>query len=774
MNRLKTIAVAGVTLGTISGCGTAVEPALPCDSAVEKRIEAILGKMTLEEKIGQMTQLTIGVIMDEEREHLVPELMDTVFGKYKVGSILNVIGNSAPRKEKYVRIISEIQEKSLKEIGIPCLYGLDQIHGASYIAGATLFPQEINLAATFSRGYAEDMGRVTAYETRAALVPWTFSPVMDLGREPLWPRMWESFGEDTYLNAELAKAMVHGLQGDDPGNVDGNHIAACIKHYMAYGVPVSGQDRTPSKVSDAELREKYFEPFKQCIRNGALSLMVNSSSNNGVPFHANHKLLTVWLKENLAWDGLIVTDWNDINNLYYRDRIATSEKDAVRLAINAGIDMAMVPSTWKFCIDLKELVEEGAVGMDRIDDAVRRVLRLKMRLGLFENPVWDTDCYTDFACEAFSSNALAAALESEVLLKNNGVLPLKGTERILVCGPNANCMRCLNGGWSYTWQGDASDAHSKDYNTIYEALSGRFPGQVTWCPGLEYAPEKGNNWYEEGEPDFKTLLRAASGADVIVACVGERSYCETPGNWKDLNLSAKQQELVRVLSRTGKPVVLAYSGGRPRVIREIEPLSDAVVALMLPGNYGGDAFASLVAGDVNFSGKLPFTWPKYTAGYAPYDYKVSENVATMEGEYNYDAKMDSQWQFGEGLSYTSFEYSSLYCDRTEFSSDDVLTFTVDVKNVGNRAGKEAVLLFTSDMYASEVPDVRRLRAFDKVAVEPGQTQKVTLSVKASDLAFVGQDGRWRLEKGDFRVACGPLSLIVRCTEDRIWEEPDIL
>ena len=428
---------------------------------------------------------------------------------------------------------------------------------------------------------------------------------------------------------------MHGLQGDDPGNVDSNHIAACIKHYMAYGVPVSGQDRTPSKVSDAELREKYFEPFQQCIRNGALSLMVNSSSNNGVPFHANHKLLTVWLKENLAWDGLIVTDWNDINNLYYRDRIATSEKDAVRLAINAGIDMAMVPSTWKFCIDLKELVEEGAVGMDRIDDAVRRVLRLKMRLGLFENPVWDTDCYTDFACEAFSSNALAAAIESEVLLKNNGVLPLKGTERILVCGPNANSMRSLNGGWSYTWQGDASDAHSKDYNTIYEALSGRFPGQVTWCPGLEYAPEKGDNWYEEGEPDFNTLLRAASRADVIVACVGERSYCETPGNWKDLNLSANQQELVRVLSRTGKPVVLAYSGGRPRVIREIEPLSDAVVALMLPGNYGGDAFASLVAGDVNFSGKLPFTWPKYTAGYASYDYKVSENVATMEGEYNF-------------------------------------------------------------------------------------------------------------------------------------------
>ncbi|MGN0189452.1 MAG: glycoside hydrolase family 3 N-terminal domain-containing protein [Candidatus Cryptobacteroides sp.] len=774
MKTLRTLAVAGVTLGAISGCGTAVEPALPHNPAMEKRIDAILEEMTLEEKIGQMTQLTIGVIMDKEREHLVPELMDTVFGRYKVGSILNVIGNSAPSKDKYVRIITEIQEKSLKEIGIPCLYGLDQIHGASYIAGATLFPQEINLAASFNRTYAEDMGRVTAYETRAAMVPWTFSPVMDLGREPLWPRMWESFGEDTYLNAELAKATVRGLQGTDPGNVDSTRIAACIKHYMAYGVPVSGQDRTPSKVSDAELREKYFEPFKQCIRNGALSLMVNSSSNNGVPFHANRKLLTVWLKENLAWDGMIVTDWNDINNLYYRDRIATSEKDAVRLAVNAGIDMAMVPSTWKFCIDLKELVEEGAVPMERIDDAVRRVLRLKMRLGLFGNPVWDTESYTDFGCEAFASNALAAAIESEVLLKNDGILPLRGTERILVCGPNAATMRCLNGGWSYTWQGDASDSHTKDYNTILDALRNRFPGRVTWCPGLEYAPEKGDNWYEEGKPDFTSLAKAAADCDVIVACIGERSYCETPGNWKDLSLSANQSELVKVLSRTGKPVVLAYSGGRPRVIREIEPLADAVVALMLPGNYGGDAFASLVAGDENFSGKLPFTWPKHTSGYAPYDYKVSENVATMEGEYNYDAKMDSQWQFGDGLSYTSFEYSSLSCDRTEFSSDDVLTFTVDVKNVGERAGKESVLLFTSDMYASEVPDVRRLRSFDKVSIEPGQTVRVTLKVKASDLAFVGQDGRWRLEKGDFRVACGPLSLILRCTGDRIWEEPDIL
>lgn len=751
-----------------------VTPAIREDAQMESRIDSILNRLTLEEKIGQMTQLTVGVLMDREREHLIPELMDTVFRKYKVGSILNVIGNSAPPKEKYISVIREIQRKSIEEIGIPCLYGLDQIHGASYIDGATLFPQEINIAASFERGFALDMGRICAYETRAALVPWTFAPVMDLGREPLWPRMWESFGEDSYLNAELGKAALLGLQGDNPGKVDSLHIAACIKHYMAYGVPVSGQDRTPSKVSDAELREKYFEPFKQCIREGALSLMVNSSSNNGIPFHANRELLTVWLKENLNWDGMIVTDWNDINNLYYRDRVATSEKDAVRLAINAGIDMAMVPSTWKFCIDLKELVEEGAVPIERIDDAVRRVLRLKMRLGLFEQPVWDTGAYADFASPEFEASSYRAAVESEVLLKNDGVLPLREGQKILVCGPNANSMRCINGGWSYTWQGDGASRQSAPYHTILEALQSRFPGKVSYCPGVEYAPENGDNWYEEKPADFKALRKAASRCDVIVACIGEQSYCETPGNWKDLNLSAQQQEMLKVLAQSGKPIVIAYSGGRPRVVRELEPLASAFVAMMLPGNYGADAFAALVSGDENFSAKLPFTWPKYTAGYAPYDYKVSENVATMEGEYNYDARMDAQWQFGDGLSYTSFEYSDLRCSQSSFGPDDLLEFRVRVTNSGSVDGREAVLLFSSDMYASEVPDVRRLRAFDKISLKAGESKEVILKVKASDLAFVGSDGRWRLEKGDFRISCGSQNIVVTCTSDRIWDDPDLL
>lgn len=762
-------------MSVLNSCdGSKVPPAIPQDIEMEKRISRIVSGMTLEEKIGQMTQLTVGVIMNSERTMLDQALMDTVFGKYKVGSILNVIGNAAPSKEVYISTIKEIQRRSLEDIGIPCLYGLDQIHGASYIDGATLFPQEINQAATFDRTFAETAARICAYETRAALVPWTFAPVMDLGRNPLWPRMWESFGEDAYLNAEMARASVRGLQGDNPQNVDSLHIAACLKHYMAYGVPLSGQDRTPSYIPENDMREKYFEPFKECIRAGALSLMVNSSSNCGIPFHANHELLTVWLKENLNWDGVIVTDWNDINNLYERDRIATSEKDAVRIAINAGIDMSMVPSNWRFCNHLKELVEKGDVPMSRIDDAVSRVLRMKFRLGLFDRPVWYTDVYDKFGSDSFAVESYRAALESEVLLKNDGVLPLHSGQRILVCGPNGDSMRCLNGGWSYTWQGELTDEFAKDFNTIFEALRTRFGDGVRYVPGVSYAPVNGDNWMEETEPDFIPVVRAASNADVIVVCVGENSYCETPGNLKNLDLSYRQQDLVRAVAATGKPVVLVIGGGRPRIVRDIEGLASAVVAVMLPGNYGGDALAALLSGDENFSARLPFTWPKYQGGHSPYDYKVSENVATMEGEYNYDARMDVQWSFGEGLSYTEFEYSSLSVDRTEFTADDSLTFTVNVKNAGLVAGKEPVLLYSSDIFASAIPDVKRLRAFTKVSLEPGEIKTVRLSIKGSDLAFVAPDGRWRLEAGSFLIRCGTESVTVECTRDKVWEEPDIL
>lgn len=762
----------------LCSCNQRPEPAIPVDKRMEARIDKILKGLTLEEKVGQMAQITVTAIQGPDvdgQPQWNQALLDSIITKYKVGSILNVLSSRAQTREVTAKLIAEIQEKSMREIGIPVLYGLDQIHGASYIADATLFPQEINIAATFDREHAFNMGEVAAYESRASLVPWTFCPTLDLGRDPRWSRQWESYGESEYVQSQMGVAQTLGLQGPDPNAVDNYHIAACIKHYMAYGVPVSGRDRTPSSVHDIDMRERYFEPFKECIQAGALSLMVNSSSNKGLPFHANHELLTVWLKEELNWDGMIVTDWADIDNLYTRERIATSRKDAVRLAINAGVDMAMIPNDWQFCIDLVELVEEGAVPMSRIDDAVRRVLRLKMRLGLFDNPNWDLDNYPLFGSDEFYQKSYLAALESEVLLRNdNNLLPLKSGTRILVTGPNSNQMRCLNGGWSYSWQGDKADEYTEQYNTIYEALSETFgPDKVVWEPGVSYP--LGARWDKEefSEQSIARAVAAARNVDVIIACIGENSYCETPGNLSDLNLSAAQKELVRRLAATGKPLVLVYNGGRPRIIGDIEPLADAFVNILLPGNYGGDAFAALISGQENFSGKLPYTHSRMINMLSTYDYKVSENVATMAGAYNYDARINVLYPFGSGMSYTSFEYSNLRVDKSDFGPEDELQFTVTVTNTGNRAGKEAVLLYSSDIVASLVPDVRRLRAFDKVDLQPGESTDVTLVVSAKDLAFVGYDEKWTLEEGDFRIQVGDQVAMIHCHETIIWDTPNI-
>lgn len=759
-----------------SGCSTSqTQPAFPTDRAMETRIEKILEGLTLEEKIGQMCQLTVGMVTDNSdpaHPFISDALLDTVIGRYKVGSILNVPFNVAQPPKGWLEVIGKIQQRSLDELGIPCLYGVDQIHGASYTVGATFFPQGINMGASLNVELMRQASEISAYETRACGIPWTFAPVMDLGRDPRWSRMWESYGEDVCINSRMAAASVRGLQGDDPNHIGLTRVAACIKHFMAYGVPVSGKDRTPSSVTRNALREKYFAPFLECIRAGALSLMVNSASNDGMPFHANRELLTGWLKEELGWDGVIVTDWNDIYNLSDRDRIAANHKEAVALAINAGIDMAMVPSDWKFCDELRELVQEKVVPMSRIDDAVRRILRLKMRLGLFEHPFPEADAFDRFACGKFARVALQAAEESLVLLKNDAdLLPLNPSTRILLTGPNANSMRCLNGGWSYSWQGDRCDEFAGAYHTIYEALSEKFD-HVTWIPGVEYgAPEE--NWQVERVTGIEQAVTAARRADVIIACVGENSYCETPGNMNDLNLSPNQQLLVRKLAATGKPVVLILNEGRPRLIREIEPLARAVVDILLPGNYGGDALAKLLSGEANFSGRLPFTYPRWPDALATYDFKPCQQMGPMEGEYNYDAVMDVQWPFGYGLSYTAFAYSNLRAERTEFRDGDRLTFSVDVSNTGERAGKESVMLWSSDRVASLTPDVIRLRNFEKIELQPGETRTVTLSIPASDLAFVGYDGRWRLEEGEFRIRMGTESLTIRCTETRVYETPNI-
>lgn len=753
-------------------------PAIPSDPVIEANIQQWLKKMTLEEKIGQMCEITIDVVTDFEKSRdgftLSEAMLDTVIGKYKVGSLLNVPLSVAQKKEVWAKAIRQIQEKSMKEIGIPCIYGVDEIHGTTYTLDGTLFPQGVNMGATFNRALVRRGAEISAYETKASCVPWTYAPVVDLGRDPRWPRMWENYGEDAYLNTVMGVEAVLGFQGSDPNHIGRYNVAACVKHYMGYGVPVSGKDRTPSAIPRSELREKHFAPYLAAIRAGALSVMVNSAVDNGMPFHANKELLTDWLKRDLNWDGLIVTDWADINNLCTRDHIAATKKEAIKIAINAGIDMSMVPYETSFCTYLKELVEEGEVPMSRIDDAVARVLRLKYRLGLFDNPYWDIAEYDKFGSPEHADGALCAAEESEVLLKNDGnLLPLKQGTKILLAGPNANSMRCLNGGWSYSWQGHRADEFAGAYNTIYEALCNKFgKDNITYEPGVTYAPYKNDNWWEENPVEIEKAVAAAANADVIIACIGENSYCETPGNLNDLTLSANQRNLVKALAATGKPVILVLNEGRPRIINDIEPLAKAVVHVMLPGNYGGDALANLFAGDVNFSGKLPYTYPKYINSLATYDYKPCENVGQMAGNYNYDAVMDVQWPFGFGLSYTSYAYSNLKVDKSSFAPGDVITVSVDVTNTGSVEGKESVLLYLSDLVASSTPDIKRLRGFDKISLKPGETKTVTLKLAADDLAFVGYDGLWRLEKGDFVLACGGKTVTVTCTDTKVWNTPN--
>lgn len=770
----KTSVLASMSI-ILASCGagqTSGSSAIPEDKAVENKVESVLKKMTLEEKVGQMVQLTAGAFCTDDLvdtakvRHLVKE--------YKIGSFLNTFGPTSRPRAVTAEQIKKIQDITMKELGIPMVYGLDMIHGATYLDDATFYPQEVNLAATFDRSYAEMMGKVIAYESRAAMTPWVFSPVMDLSRNPSWPRVWESWGEDPYLQSEMSVAEVIGAQGTDPNHIGLENVAVSIKHYLGYGATASGKDRTPAYIAPDDLREKYFRPFKDCMQAGALTMMVNSASINSVPVHASHEYLTEWAKEQLKWDGMAVTDWADINNLDTREHIAADRKEAVALGINAGIDMIMDPYDPEVCKDIIAAVNEKMIPMSRIDDAVRRVLRLKVRLGLFENPVWNVDNYDKFACKEFQDNSYDAAVESMVLLKNeDNVLPISAGKKILVVGPNANSMRTLNGGWSYTWQGDA-DKFASQYNTIFEALQKVYGEKnVSYVAGVNYNMAS-RKWDKETDIDIDAAVRAARKADIIVACIGENTYCESPGNINDLNLSSNQKELVRSLAKTGKPVVMVLNEGRPRIINDIEPLAKAVVDIMLPGNYGGDALASLISGKENFSGKLPFTYSKYVNSLHTYDYKVSENVQTMDGLYNYDATMDVQWPFGAGLSYTSFEYSGLKSiSPVQFNADDMLTFEVTVKNTGSVKGKEAVLMFSSDIVASKVPDVKRLRQFTKVELNPGESKIVRLEIPAHELAFVGHDGKWRLEKGQFRIACGSESMMIDCTETKVWDTPNI-
>ena len=753
--------------------------AIPRDAKLEAKVEKTLAKMTLDEKIGQMLELNLDVMgkYDANRVWQLNETMlDTMISKWKVGSILNVPGTRAATVAQWQEWIQLIQKKSMKYLGIPDIYGLDHNHGVTYTQGGTLFPQPINIGASFNTELARIGAEITAYESRAANCPWVYNPVVDLSRDPRWPRVWESFGEDAIVNSKMVVAEIKGYQGDDPNHIDQYHVGTSTKHYFAYGAPWTGKDRTPAYISPQMIREKYFEPFKQAALAGTLTIMVNSGSINGVPVHASYEYLTKWLKEDLQWDGFLVTDWADINNLFSREKVAKDKKDAIRIAINAGIDMSIDPYSVEFCVLLKELVNEGKVKMTRIDDAVRRILRAKYRLGLFDKPNTGGKGFEKFGSDEHAAAALQAAEESIVLLKNDGnLLPLTSHPsplKILLTGPNANQMRCLHGGWSYTWQGSNAEDLAEKYNTIYEALCNKYgKDHIILEQGVTYK-ERGR-YYDENEPQIQKAVDAAANADVIIACIGENSYTETPGNLNDLWLSKNQRDLVKELAKTGKPIVLVLNEGRPRLIADIEPLAKAVIDILIPGNYGGDALANLLAGDANFSAKMPYTYPREINSLNTYDYKVSEEVGTMEGAYNYDAKVSLQWPFGYGLSYTTYEYSNLTVDKASFTADDILTVSVDVKNTGNKAGKEPVLLYSSDLVASVVPDNKRLRDFTKVELQPGETKTVTFQLPAKNLAFVGADGRWTLEEGDFLLRVGRLTAPTVCRETKIWDTPNI-
>lgn len=760
-----------ISLLALAYTASANVPVIKSDPKIEAQVEQTLKKLTLEEKIGQMMELVTDLFGANDKNgvfYIDEHKTDSILSRYKIGSILNAPNTCAPTAKQWEKYIAQIQKISMKRIGIPCVFGLDQNHGSTYTQGGTLFPQNINVAATFNREIARRSAEATAYETRAVSIPWTYSPTVDLGRDARWPRIWENFGEDCYLSSEMGKAMVYGFQGEDPNNIDQYHIATSMKHFMGYGVPWTGKDRTPAYISPADLREKHFAPFLAGLQAGALTVMVNSASVNGMPMHANKDILTGWLKEETGWDGVLITDWADINNLYTREMVAKDKKDALRIAINAGIDMIMEPYSCDACGYLVELVKEGKIPMSRIDDACRRVLRMKYRLDLFKNPTQKLKNYPKFGGEEFAKLALEGATESMVLLKNEGnILPLQHGKKILLTGPNANQMRCLDGGWSYTWQGHRADEFAGKYNTIYEAFCNEYGKEnVILNQGVTYN-EKGKYW-EENEPQIQGAVDAAKDADIIVACIGENSYTETPGNLTDLWLSENQRNLVKELAKTGKPVVLVLNEGRPRLIADIEPLAQGIIDILIPGNMGGDALANLVSGKSNFSGKMPYTYPKEINSLANYDFKKSEEVGTMEGAYDYNAKITQQWGFGYGLSYTSYKYSNLKVSQSDFRHGDIIKVSVDVKNTGKVAGKESVLLFSSDLIASMVPDGRRLRAFDKVELQPGETKTMIFELKADDLAFVGWNGKWRLEEGDFKLMIADQSADIHCTDTYQW------
>ena len=746
-----------LTLFSIAG----VNAQQKLNPVIELKVDALLKRMTLEEKAGQMAQVSIESLGSSNGTifSFTDKLKDAV-EKYKIGSILNSPG-PLQNLQNWNSIITQINNAAQKTIlKIPILYGLDNIHGVTYVAGSTLFPQEIGQAATWNRELIYNAAVITAYESRAAGVPWTFSPVLDLGTNPLWPRIWEGYGEDPYLVSEMGVQFVKGIQ-DQPAK---EKLAVSLKHYMAYSDPKSGKDRSDAWIPEHYLREYHLPPFAAAIKAGARNVMVNSALINGIPTHINKHVLTDILKKELGFTGFVVSDWQDIENVYRRDKMTNNVKEAIMLAINAGIDMSMIPYDYKnFCTDLIALVKEGKVLQSRVDDAVRRILRVKYELGLFEIPTTSSKDYPRFGSVEFERSAQNTAAESITLLKNtNNVLPLKKGARVLVTGPNANSMRTLNGGWTYTWQGEKTDEYAQRYSTIVKATRNKLgAGNVVFSEGVAYKMK--GQYYEDSIVNIESAVEASANVDYILLCVGENSYTETPGNTNDLSLSANQLQLANALMATGKPVILILNEGRPRIINKIEPKAMAVLDVYLPGNFGADALADIITGDVNPSGKLPITYPRYVNDLTGYIHKYSEGSANPQG-----GETAPQYPFGFGLSYTTFGLSDLSVNKKSFEPGESITISVRVANTGARVGKQVVQLFISDLVASLAPDVKRLRGFEKIALNPGESKLVSFRIAVNDLAFVGLDNKKHLEKGEFKIEVGNLSGLINVTRSIIF------
>jgi len=750
------------------------------ESEIDSKVDSLVSKMSLEEKVGQMTQITLKVFGKGGKPDKRPEpfefdtlILNKAFKKYKIGSVLNTVNSKARDVEWWKKNIDKLQELAMAEIGIPLLYGIDAIHGVNYTSGATLFPQQIGQAATFNPELVRKLNELSAYEMRASNIPWTFSPVQDMGRDPRDPRFWETFGEDVYLCQKMGEAAVIGLQGDNDTIIGKTHGASCLKHFLAYNSN-SGKDRNPLEISVRELKERHAASFQQAIDAGAKSIMISSGIINSLPVHANYEILTQLLRNEMGFKGLLVTDWADIENLKNRDKVAKTQKEAVKLAINAGVDMSMVPNNFKFCDYLVELVNEGEVPISRIDDAVKHILKLKYELGLFDKPTTDFNDYPDFGSEVYAKTAYQGALESITLLKNDAdILPLSKNTRVLISGPNSNSMRSLNGGWSYSWQGEKTAEFTLQYNTFLEAITNKIgKDNVVFVEGVSYKPK--GEYYEEENIDIDAAVEAANNVDIILLFLGENSYCEKKGDLNDLYISKNQSDLAVALANTNKPVILVLNEGRPRLISKFESQMRAVIQTYLPGNYGGDALADIVFGDENPQGKLPYTYPKYPNSLRNYDCKPSQDKNPLVSLYDNHKGDDIQYKFGWGLSYSKYEYSNLKLSSEYLSPEGEIEISINVKNTGKLKGSEVVMLYTSDSYASITPDIKRLRRFKKISLDSGETKTLKFKIKPIDLAFYNYENQLIAEKGEFIVQIDELNKKFKLKENVKFGKPSLL